>query len=103
MLVIPTISGEILGVDAATGAVRWQFQSPGTRNGNVSVRDGRLWLMQENAQIFVIACDSGRLIARLTSVNQNVGAPGHHYRILLDEQGAFVPMGLIHMRLDYPR
>jgi outer membrane protein assembly factor BamB len=102
-LVLHSITGEIVGLEAATGEPRWYYRSPGTGLGNISVSDGRVWLIQENGQVYVVDALSGRVVARMTGIDRNLGAPSYHQRPYVGEHGAIIPLGLIHMRLDAPQ
>jgi outer membrane protein assembly factor BamB len=102
-LILPSFTGTVTGLDPETGAIGWQYQSPGARLGNVTVAYGQAWLMQENGQIFVVDADTGRRAARLTSLDMNVGAPRYRQRAHVDERGAVAPLAHLLLGLELPR
>jgi outer membrane protein assembly factor BamB len=101
-LVLPSFTGSVIGLDPENGAIRWQFRTPGARLGNSTVANGQVWLLQENGQIFVADADSGRLVARLTSQDVNVGAPGYRQRVHVDQNGAVAPLTHLLLGLELP-
>ena len=101
-LVVPSVTGSVIGLDPDSGAVRWQYRSPGARLGNVTVFNNQVWLIQENAQIFVVNADTGIQIARLTSLDVNVGTAPFRYRVHVDSRGATAPLTQLLLGLDLP-
>lgn len=101
-LIVPSFTGAITGLDARTGAQRWTYTAPGSRMGNVTVANGQVWLMLENAQVMVLDAPSGQLIARLSTVDVNVGSPRYRQRPYVSETRGVLASGHLLLGVDLP-
>ncbi|MCC6175854.1 MAG: PQQ-binding-like beta-propeller repeat protein [Chloroflexi bacterium] len=99
-LVIPGLGGDVVALDAATGAERWHFHPPVSRLGGVTVSDGRVWLMLENARLYALDLDSGQPVARFADLQLNLNSQGLSQRPLLLGPRLIFPAGLAVLGLD---
>ncbi|MCU1351135.1 MAG: hypothetical protein JWM05_344, partial [Acidimicrobiales bacterium] len=63
----------MIGLDARTGASRWQVTLPGTRLGTASLIDGQVWASVEHGRTLAIDPDRGRVTALFPGVGDDLG------------------------------
>lgn len=64
VLLIPTLSGSALGLDAATGEVRWQAALPAPRFGAITVADEQAVMALTDGQVVALSTQDGRIVSR---------------------------------------
>lgn len=73
VVVVPLLDGPVVGVDAATGALRWRFAPAGGRLGGVTVAGGRVVVVHLDGAVTLL--DSrGRAVGRFSDVELNLEA-----------------------------
>jgi outer membrane protein assembly factor BamB len=99
-LIVPTQSGAVLGLEAASGRERWRYRPPSPRLGSVTVADGRVWLVLENAQVVGLDAATGRPAARFRDLNVNLNGQGINQRPAIVNGRLVVAIG--RMLLGFP-
>jgi outer membrane protein assembly factor BamB len=99
-LIVPTQSGAVLGLAAASGEERWRYQPSAPRLGSVTVADGRVWLVLENARIVGLDAQTGRPVMRFRDLNVGLNGQGLNQRPALIGGRLLVAIG--RMLLGFP-
>ena len=60
--------------------MRWEYQPPAPRLGSVTVADGRVWLVLENAQVIGLDTATGRPALRFRDLNVSLNGQGINQR-----------------------
>ena len=102
VLVVPAAEGDIVGLDAATGAERWRFHPPAARLGDLTVTRGRVWLLLENARVYVLDVQDGQPVARFAEVELNLNTQGFSQRPMVVGDHAPMAAGLALFGFDVP-
>jgi outer membrane protein assembly factor BamB len=66
-VVVPLWSGEIAGLDAASGAIRWRHRPAVARLGGVTVAGRRVWFLTRHGEVVGLDLNDGRPAARFAS------------------------------------
>jgi outer membrane protein assembly factor BamB len=64
IVVIPTLAGSTLGLDAETGAIIWQTRLPAARFGNITVEDGLVYMGLTDGELVALAAETGEIALR---------------------------------------
>jgi outer membrane protein assembly factor BamB len=99
-VVVPSVSGTVIGLEAATGRERWRYRPTAPRLGSVSVIDGRAWLVLEDAQIIGLDVQTGRPALFFRDLNVSLNGQGINQRPNLVAGKLLVAVG--RMLLGFP-
>ena len=100
-VVIGLFSGEVIGLDAASGAERWRYRPPVTRYGAVGVEDGLVLLTLENGQLVALDAATGEVVARSRRLSGTFSGRTLGPRPTLVGQVIVAPLGTV--LVGYPR
>ncbi len=64
IVVVPTLSGSALGLDAETGALRWQADLPAPRFGAITVEEARVYMGLTDGQMVALSAETGEIVLR---------------------------------------
>ena len=103
VVVVPSLSGRVLALDAATGRERWRYTPDAPRLGTVTVDGGRVYLALQNGQVVVLDAATGRVAARFTDLEQSLSAYGYAQRPVRVGGRLIVPTGISLLAFDLPR
>jgi outer membrane protein assembly factor BamB len=73
VLIVPLLSGDVVALDAGSGEELWRYEPPSLRLGNVTVKDGSVWLALQNGEILALDAGSGKTVARSNDYSLNLG------------------------------
>lgn len=99
-VIVPGLSGQVIALDAASGTERWRFKPPATRLGSITVADGRVWLATEDAGLFALDAETGRLRARFAALQLDLSGEGVSQRPAIFGQRVILPLGLMVLAFD---
>jgi outer membrane protein assembly factor BamB len=71
-VIVPLLSGKVIGLDAATGTQRWRYTPTQPRFGAIGLIDGRVWLALQNGELLALDATSGQPAARFNNVALNL-------------------------------
>lgn len=94
LLVVPSLSGRVIALDAATGAERWRYTPEAPRLGSLTVDGGRAYLALQNGQVVVLDTATGRPLARFSDVEIDLSAYGYAQRPVRVGDRLIAPLGL---------
>jgi outer membrane protein assembly factor BamB len=92
-LIVPLASGGLIGLDPTSGQERWRYQPVVPRLGAVTVEAGRAWLALDDGEVLALDTETGRLVARLSDLNQNLAGLGQSQRPAIVGGRVLVPIG----------
>ncbi|HEX2092647.1 MAG TPA: PQQ-binding-like beta-propeller repeat protein, partial [Longimicrobiaceae bacterium] len=72
LVVVPSLSGRVIALDAATGAERWRYAPDAPRLGGITVDGERTYLALQNGQVVVLETRTGRPLARFSDLELNL-------------------------------
>ena len=75
-VVVPMLSGAIIGLDATSGEERWRHAPAAPMRGAITVAEGRVWFLQENARLFALDAQSGAPVAHFGDLDYDLSALG---------------------------
>ena len=79
-VVVPATSGAVIGLDAATGRERWRYRPTAPRLSSLSVIDGHVWLVLEDARIVGLDVQTGRPALLFRDLNVSLNGQGINQR-----------------------
>jgi outer membrane protein assembly factor BamB len=93
VVVVPTAGNTILGLDAATGALRWELAAPGPRFGTLTVGDGALWSFLQDGRMLWADAESGATIALSSVLDFDLSSASYLQHPLVLEPHIVMPAG----------
>lgn len=103
LVLVPSLSGRVIALDAATGAERWRYTPEAPRLGAVTVDGGRVYLALQNGQVVVLDAATGRPTARFTDLEMEMGAYSYAQRPVRVGDRLLVTTGVAVLGLRLPR
>jgi outer membrane protein assembly factor BamB len=93
MLVLPLVSGDIVGVDGATGKELWRYRPDVPRLGAITIADGRVWFGLENGHVLALDARTGKQVAAFSELEMNLSGVGVAQRPAIIGGVVIVPIG----------
>ncbi|MEW6635903.1 MAG: PQQ-binding-like beta-propeller repeat protein [Actinomycetota bacterium] len=102
-LIVPSISGSVISLDAETGGELWRYEPHFPRLGNITVKGGRVWLALQNGEVLVLDAQSGKLAARSNDYSLNLSASSLSQRPVLVGGRLVLGVGSYALGFEPPR
>jgi outer membrane protein assembly factor BamB len=83
LLIVPTAGESLLGLDPASGAIRWQYTPPGHRFGAVTAAGDRLWILLQDGRLLLLDAATGNLQAISPALELNLSSASYLQRPLV--------------------
>lgn len=103
LVIVPSLSGRVIALDAATGAERWRHTPEAPRLGAVTVHGGRVYLALQNGQVVALDAATGRPAARFSDLELDLSGFSYAQRPVVHGGRVLVPTGTALLALDVPR
>ncbi len=93
-LLVPTLDGYLIALDATTGAERWRYRADAPRLANLLVADGVAWQMLTNGHLVAVDATTGEEVARATELELDLSSAAYQQRPALIGSSLIVPVGI---------
>jgi outer membrane protein assembly factor BamB len=94
VVIVPTLDGELMAFDAATGAERWHYQPGAARLGNVTVAGDTVWMMLVNGHLVAVNTVNGEEVARVTDIELDLTTASYAQRPGILGNHIIMPVGV---------
>lgn len=84
-LIVSGLNGTIAALNAVDGTLRWTFEPPAPRLGNLYIEEDRVWMILQDGRVIAVDSNTGALAAQFSDLDLSLTGGVTQHPLMMDD------------------